>query len=50
MSGLAERPDAHHPALTYSVAAIGGGWGRAAVLAVVWNLWSAVDAYWHDRA
>jgi hypothetical protein len=35
--------------LTYSVAAIGGGWGRATFLAIAWNIWSAVDAYWHDR-
>ena len=35
--------------VTYAVAMIGGGWGRAAFLAIAWNLWSAVDAYWHDR-
>jgi hypothetical protein len=36
-------------ALTYGVAAISGGWERAVFLAAVWNVWSAVDAYWHDR-
>jgi len=34
---------------TYVVTAIGVGWGRAAFLAIAWNVWSAVDAYWHDR-
>jgi hypothetical protein len=36
-------------ALTYAIATIGAGWGRAALLAIAWNVWSAVDAYWHDR-
>lgn len=36
-------------ALTYTIATIGAGWGRAALLAIAWNVWSAVDAYWHDR-
>jgi hypothetical protein len=33
---------------TYLVAAssIGGG-GRALLLALAWNAWSAIDAYWH---
>jgi hypothetical protein len=35
--------------VTYGVAAIGAGWGRAAFLAIAWNIWSAVDAYRHDR-
>lgn len=35
---------------TYLVAAssVGGG-GRALLLALVWNVWSAIDAYWHAR-
>jgi hypothetical protein len=36
-------------AATYAVATIGVGSGRAAFLAIAWNVWSAVDAYWHDR-
>lgn len=34
---------------SYVVATVGIGWGRAALLAIAWNVWSAVDAYWHDR-
>ena len=35
---------------TYLVAAssVGGG-GRALWLALAWNAWSAIDAYWHAR-
>ena len=33
----------------YMVAASAGGGGRALFLALVWNLYSAVDAYWHAR-
>lgn len=35
---------------TYLVAASNLGGGRALWLALAWNVWSAVDAYWHARA
>ena len=31
------------------VTAISVGGGRAAWLALAWNVWSAIDAYWHAR-
>lgn len=36
--------------LTYAGAALALGSGRALLLAVAVNLWSAIDAYRHDRA
>ena len=35
--------------LAYGVAALALGDGRAALFAIAWNVWSAVDAYRHDR-
>lgn len=35
--------------LTYLVAVLQAGWGRAGWLAVAWNAWSAFEAYWHER-
>ena len=36
---------------TYLVAASSlGGDGRALLLALAWNVWSAIDAYWHARS
>lgn len=35
--------------LTYAATAIALGSGRALALAVLWNLWSAFDAYRHQR-
>jgi len=32
---------------TYLVVAISAGGGRAYLLALAWNAWSALDAYWH---
>ena len=34
---------------TYLVAAASVGGGRALWLALAWNVWSAIDAYWHAR-
>ena len=31
----------------YLVAAVSAGGGRALWLALAWNAWSAIDAYWH---
>lgn len=33
----------------YAASALALGGGRALLLAVLWNLWSALDAYRHDR-
>jgi hypothetical protein len=33
----------------YLVAASSVGGGRALGLAIGWNVWSAIDAYWHAR-
>jgi hypothetical protein len=33
----------------YLVAASNVGGGRALWLALAWNVWSAIDAYWHAR-
>jgi hypothetical protein len=35
--------------LAYSATAIALGSGRALLLAVAWNVWSAIDAYRHER-
>jgi hypothetical protein len=35
-------------AATYMTGALGIGGRRALLLALVWNLWSVVDAYRHD--
>ena len=35
--------------LAYMITALSLGSTRALVLAVVWNIWSAVDAYRHER-
>lgn len=36
--------------LAYAVTALAlGGGGRALLLAIGWNIWSAVDAYRHER-
>src|SRR5688572_26371684 len=35
---------------TYLIAASSVGGGRALWLALAWNAWSAIDAYWHARA
>jgi hypothetical protein len=35
--------------LAYATTALALGGGRAVLLAVAWNLWSAVDAYRHER-
>ena len=35
---------------TYVIAAASAGGGRALWLAVLWNAWSAIDAYWHAKA
>ena len=35
--------------LTYVLGVLQAGWGRAGWLAVAWNLWSAFDAYRHER-
>ena len=32
---------------TYLAAAASTGAGRAFLLALAWNAWSAIDAYWH---
>lgn len=32
---------------SYLAAATGAGGGRAYLLALAWNAWSAIDAYWH---
>ena len=34
---------------TYLIAAASAGGGRALWLALAWNAWSAIDAYWHVR-
>jgi hypothetical protein len=34
---------------TYLIAASQVGGGRALWLALAWNVWSAIDAYWHAR-
>jgi hypothetical protein len=37
--------------LAYGVTALAfGGGGRALVLAIAWNVWSAIDAYRHERS
>jgi hypothetical protein len=33
--------------VAYLAAATSSGGGRAAWLALAWNAWSAIDAYWH---
>ena len=33
--------------VTYLAAALSAGGGRSFWLAIAWNAWSAVDAYWH---
>jgi hypothetical protein len=35
--------------LAYGVTAMALGDGRAALFAIAWNIWSAIDAYRHDR-
>jgi hypothetical protein len=35
--------------LSYLLVVLQQGWGRAGWLAVAWNLWSAIEAYWHER-
>ncbi|MDF2771351.1 MAG: hypothetical protein K0S86_845 [Geminicoccaceae bacterium] len=35
--------------LAYSATALALGGGRAMLIAVAWNVWSAVDAYRHER-
>jgi hypothetical protein len=35
--------------LAYAVTAVALGGGRALIFAVAWNIWSAVDAYRHER-
>ena len=35
--------------LAYTATAYGLGGRRAALLAVAWNVWSAIDAYRHER-
>ena len=35
---------------TYLVTASSVGGGRSLWLALAWNVWSALDAYWHARA
>lgn len=35
--------------LTYAVTAFALGGSRALMFAVAWNIWSAIDAYRHER-
>jgi hypothetical protein len=35
--------------LAYGVTALALGNGRAALFAIAWNVWSAIDAYRHER-
>jgi len=36
--------------IAYSATALALGGGQALLLAIGWNVWSAVDAYRHDRS
>ena len=35
--------------VTYAVTALALGEGRALLFAIAWNVWSAIDAYRHER-
>jgi hypothetical protein len=35
--------------VTYLVGALAAGGGRALFLAALWNVWSVIDAYRHER-
>lgn len=34
---------------SYLVMVQQAGWGRAGWLALAWNLWSGIDAFWHEH-